>query len=102
MLATEIDISARILSMGQLHHAFTGTGALAATAAIEGTLVHQLMRKHPDHSVLIGHGAGIMDMQAEVSVQQGQWQVATVTMGRTARRLMEGKEGMYSKQGSLN
>jgi len=44
--AASIDLLARIFSMGVLHHAMTGTGAvaLAAAAAIPGTVVSRL---HP-------------------------------------------------------
>ncbi len=42
--AGSIDLLARIFSMGVLHHAMTGTGAvaLAAAAAIPGTIVHRV------------------------------------------------------------
>ena len=42
--AGSIDLLARIFSMGVLHHAMTGTGAvaIAAAAAIPGTLVHRV------------------------------------------------------------
>src|SRR5262249_19742342 len=42
--AGSIDLLARIFSMGVLHHAKTGTGAvaIAAAAAIPGTIVHRV------------------------------------------------------------
>ena len=42
--AGSIDLLARIFSMGVLHHAMTGTGAvaIAAAAAIPGTVVHRV------------------------------------------------------------
>ena len=90
--ADECDVLARILSMGLLHHGFTGTGAisLAAAANIEGTVVHEMLVKPMQH-IRIGHVAGIMDVSAEVSQQGNQWSVESVTMGRSARRIMEGK-----------
>ncbi|MCV6636967.1 PrpF domain-containing protein [Candidatus Albibeggiatoa sp. nov. NOAA] len=90
--ADEVDILARILSMGKLHHGFTGTGAisLAAAANIEGTVVHQML-VNSMQKIRIGHVAGIMDVSAQVSKQNNQWTVDSVTMNRSARRLMEGQ-----------
>ncbi|MDQ2780510.1 MAG: 2-methylaconitate cis-trans isomerase PrpF, partial [Pseudomonadota bacterium] len=44
VLASSIDLLARVFSMGRLHHAMTGTGAvaLAVAAAVPGTLVHSV------------------------------------------------------------
>ena len=44
--AADIDLTARILSMGKLHHAMTGTGAvaIAAAGAIPGTIVQRTLR----------------------------------------------------------
>ena len=42
---SEIDLTARIFSMGKLHHAMTGTGAVAVAvaAAIPGTIVEEVI-----------------------------------------------------------
>jgi len=92
--ADDIDIAARILSMGRLHHAFTGTGsvALAAAAALPGTVASAVARDVPPGTPLrIGHTAGRMEVGAIVERVNGTWRVEKVVMRRTARRLMQGE-----------
>jgi 2-methylaconitate cis-trans-isomerase PrpF len=87
-----IDLLARIFSMGVLHHAMTGTGAvaLAAAAAIPGTLVHRVAPAGADGRVRFGHPSGTLSVGAEAREEAGQWVVGKVMMSRSARRLMEG------------
>ena len=90
--AGSIDLLARIFSMGVLHHAMTGTGAvaIAAAAAIPGTIVHRVAPVGPDGRVRFGHPSGTLSVGAEAREQDGQWAVSKVMMSRSARRLMEG------------
>ncbi len=87
-----IDLVARIFSMGSLHHAMTGTGAvaIAAAAAVPGTLVHRLSPSGTAGRVRFGHPSGTMSVGAEASLRDGQWTVGKAVMSRSARRLMEG------------
>jgi probable AcnD-accessory protein PrpF len=90
--AGSIDLLARIFSMGVLHHAMTGTGAvaIAAAAAIPGTVVHRLAPVGADGRVRFGHPSGILKVGAEVREDGNHWKVRKVLMSRSARRLMEG------------
>jgi len=91
--ASSIDLLARVFSMGVLHHAMTGTGAvaIAAASAVPGTLVSRLAPIGKDGRVRFGHPSGTLSVGAEArEVAQGQWQVTKVSLSRTARRLMEG------------
>jgi hypothetical protein len=90
--AGSIDLLARIFSMGVLHHAMTGTGAvaIAAAAAIPGTLVHRVAPAGADGRVRFGHPSGTLSVGAEAREAGGQWAVSKVMMSRSARRLMEG------------
>jgi len=87
-----IDLLARIFSMGQLHHAMTGTGAvaIAAAAAIPGTIVHRIARLSAGGRVRFGHPSGTLEVGAEAVERQGQWVIRRVSVSRSARRLMEG------------
>lgn len=87
-----IDLLARIFSMGVLHHAMTGTGAvaIAAAAAIPGTIVSRLAPAGADGRIRFGHPSGTLAVGAEAHEEAGQWKVAKVIMSRSARRLMEG------------
>ncbi len=90
----DYDLSARIVSMGKLHHAYTGTGAIAlvVAASVTGTVVSQTLGKAlpAERSLNFGQPSGITSMGAEVSGKGNDWQVAKVVMSRSARRLMEG------------
>ncbi len=90
--AGSIDLLARIFSMGVLHHAMTGTGAvaIAAAAAIPGTIVHRVAPVGPDGRVRFGHPSGALKVGAEVEKDGNRWAVRKVMMSRSARRLMEG------------
>jgi len=87
-----IDLLARIFSMGVLHHAMTGTGAvaIAAAAAIPGTVVHRVAPVGADGRVRFGHPSGTLKVGAEVRKDGNHWKVRKVLMSRSARRLMEG------------
>ena len=89
---TGIDVLARIVSMGKLHHAFTGTGsiALAVAAALPGTIVSEVARTLPGVPTRIGHVSGVLTVGAVVEQRDGQWHVDRAVMSRSARRLMDG------------
>jgi probable AcnD-accessory protein PrpF len=88
----EMDLTVRILSMGKLHHAVTGTGAIAAAvaAAVHGTTVNRILGSHNRGLVRLGHPSGSMVAGAEVSERNGDWTVSKAVMSRTARCIMEG------------
>ncbi|NWA00197.1 2-methylaconitate cis-trans isomerase PrpF [Pseudomonas gingeri] len=88
----DIDVIARILSMGKLHHAITGTGAVAVAvaAALDGTLVNRIVGDIGGRQVRMGHTAGSVAVGARTVFQDGAWVVEKAVMSRSARRLMEG------------
>lgn len=88
----DIDVIARILSMGKLHHAITGTGAVAVAvaAALDGTLVNRIVGEIGDRQVRMGHTAGSVAVGAKTVLEDGGWSVDKAVMSRSARRLMEG------------
>ena len=89
----DIDVTIRMISMGKLHHALTGTGAIATAvaSAMEGTLVNAARRADADPlRTRLGHASGTITVGAEVSRENGEWKVARAVMSRSARRLMEG------------
>lgn len=90
--AADIGLLARIFSMGPLHHAMTGTGAvaIAAATAIPGTIPNRVARKSDDGRVCFGHPSGWLSVGAEASEIGGEWVVSKAMMSRSARRLMEG------------
>lgn len=92
VLAGEIDLLVRALSMGKLHHAMMGTAsvAIAAAAAVPGTLVNQAAGGGERQAVRFGHPSGSLRVGAEAKQEGGQWTVTKAIMSRSARILMEG------------
>ncbi|MEM0514731.1 2-methylaconitate cis-trans isomerase PrpF [Pseudoalteromonas sp. YIC-827] len=90
--AADIDVQVRALSMGKLHHAMMGTAAvaIATAAAIEGTLVNLAAGGVARQSLTFGHPSGTLQVGAAVNMLDGQADVHSVSMSRSARRLMEG------------
>lgn len=90
--ANDIDLLARAISMGKLHHAMMGTAAVAiATAAsIPGTLVNQAAGGGEREAVRFGHPSGTLRVGAQARLVDGRWTVTKAIMSRSARVLMEG------------
>jgi 2-methylaconitate cis-trans-isomerase PrpF len=92
--ADEMDIYARILSMGKLHHAFTGTGAIAIAVAanISNTIIADCLLKTPEQNqpLRIGHTAGTLECSAVVFNENNCWMVEKASLVRTARALLRG------------
>ncbi|NLD68015.1 MAG: 2-methylaconitate cis-trans isomerase PrpF [Limnobacter sp.] len=90
--ASDVDLLVRALSMGKLHHAMMGTAsvAIAAAAAVPGTLVNRAAGGGQRQSVRFGHPSGVLRVGAEAEVVDGRWQVTKAIMSRSARILMEG------------
>jgi 2-methylaconitate cis-trans-isomerase PrpF len=92
IVADQVDLVSRMISMGKTHRTFAGTSSmcLAVAAAIPGTVVHAVARRALPDRVRIGHPAGIMDVGAKVRPEGEDWRVESVTTQRTARRIMDG------------
>ena len=90
--AGDIDLNARAMSMGKLHHAMMGTAsvAIATAAAVPGTLVNLAAGGGKRDAVRFGHPSGTLRVGAEVELVDGQWTVTKAVMSRSARILMEG------------
>ncbi len=109
--AREVDVVARVISMGRCHRAFALTAAmcLAVAARIDGTVVSESLT--PPHinplppggegrvrgsewgegDLRLGHPSGVLPIAALVERDaSGGAEARRVTVYRTARRLMEG------------
>lgn len=92
IVAEDIDVNVRALSMGKLHHAMMGTAAvaIATAAAIPGTLVNLAAGGGERDAVRFGHPSGTLRVGAEASQCDGEWVANKAMMSRSARVLMEG------------
>ena len=92
--AGEVDLVARMMSMGTLHKCFAVSGAVATAGAarISGTVVHDLMSSEARKKEImrLGHPGGVLDVGAVVEEIKGNFNYKEALLGRTARRLMEG------------
>ena len=92
LFAPDMDLMVRAISMGLPHRAVPLTTALclAVAARIEGTLAHEVARNRISEDLRIGHPSGISSVSAKVD-RQTQWRAQSVSVVRTARRLMAGE-----------
>jgi probable AcnD-accessory protein PrpF len=92
VVAGDVDLLVRALSMGKLHHAMMGTCAVAigTAAAIPGTLVSLAAGGRARAAVRFGHPSGTLRVGAEASQVGGEWIVTKAIMSRSSRVLMEG------------
>jgi 2-methylaconitate cis-trans-isomerase PrpF len=92
--AGDIDITARIMSMGTLHRSYAVSGgiATAGAATIPDTVAYDLMTAAVRRQDLlrIGHPGGIIDVGAVVDMDGEKYVYREAVIGRSARRLMEG------------
>lgn len=92
ILGNDIDVLVRAMSMGKLHHAMMGTAAvaIAAAAAIPGTLVNLAAGGSEREAVVFGHPSGTLRVGAKASFENDKWNIEQAVMSRSARILMEG------------
>jgi 2-methylaconitate cis-trans-isomerase PrpF len=108
--AGAFDVLGRAISMGNCHRAFPLTVAmcLAVAARIPGTVVAECLKSEAgdlleqathapirvsgprSNDVRLGHPSGVLPIASRVSTEGGEPRAETVTVYRTARRLMEG------------
>jgi hypothetical protein len=90
----EVDLVARIMSMGTLHKAYAATGAIctAGTAKMQGTVVNEMLGEtaREGREVRLGHPGGIIPVGADVRRKGDSYEYGEAVLGRTARRLMDG------------
>ena len=93
--AREVDLLARMMSMGTLHRSYAVSGAVATAGAamIPGTVVSDLLPENARGRDLlrIGHPGGAIDVGAVIESRAGECIYREAVLGRTARRLMEGR-----------
>jgi hypothetical protein len=95
--AEEIDFVARAMAMGRMHKVFPITGAIPAAigAIIPGSVFDGVLRGREGASFRrrfnIGHPSGILDVEVEARQNEEQVHIIQCTIGRTARRIMEGR-----------
>jgi 2-methylaconitate cis-trans-isomerase PrpF len=87
--AEEVDLVSRLMFMQQMHKTYAGTSTVCTgvAARLPGTLVNQVTRPHNRAAIRIGHPAGVIETESEIAADG---RVLRATLGRTARRILEG------------
>lgn len=87
--AEEVDLVSRLMFMQQMHKTYAGTSTVCTgvAARLPGTLVNQVARPHNRAQIRIGHPAGGIETESEIAPDG---RVLRATLGRTARRILEG------------
>lgn len=93
--ADESDFLSRLMFMQQMHKTYAGTSTACTgvAARIPGTIVHEACRAETRDGMLvrIGHPAGVIETEAQVDLVGNDYMVKRATLGRTARRILEGR-----------
>lgn len=93
--AGEMDLCGRLMSMQTAHRSYMVTGAVCtgAAAALDGTLVREVLRGEPGERgrVRIGHPYGVMDVMVKENSRDGKPVISSITAGRTARHILDGE-----------
>ncbi|HZK00245.1 MAG TPA: PrpF domain-containing protein [Tissierellaceae bacterium] len=94
ILEKEVDLVARLSSMGIINKTFAGSGTVCtgAAARIVGTVVHDVLNDESRKRSLlyIGHGAGRIPVEVEAQEENGSFSMKKINIYRTARILMDG------------
>lgn len=89
----DTDFLSRLLFMLKMHKAYpvTGTVCTGTAAKIPGTVVHDVAEPSSEDIVVrIGHPAGVIEVEMEVESGESGPLLGRASIGRTARRIMEG------------
>lgn len=93
--AAECDFLSRLMFMQQMHKTYAGTSTVCTGIAsrLPGTIVHGACRPEAQDrlEVRIGHPAGVVLTESDVTLDGNDYTVRRATLGRTARRIMEGR-----------
>lgn len=98
------DVVVRTSSMGLVHHALTGSGLMAAAAAarLPGAVLSGLLgpRSDPSAATRLAHPKGVVEVRADVTPGPVP-RVDSVTLSRTARRLLSGTAYVRIPDGTM-
>jgi methylitaconate Delta-isomerase len=94
ILAEQVDLISRLLYMQVTHKTYAGTSTVCTgvAAKIPGTIVFEAAANSLGENleVRIGHPAGVIETESLVTSSGDKIKVQRATLGRTARRIMEG------------
>lgn len=93
----EIDMLARVMAMGKMHKTFAITAGIPAAigAVIPDSVVNRVAaggnRVLSGGEVVIGHPSGMMNVKVDARFDENGPHIVSCTLGRTARKIMDGQ-----------
>lgn len=94
---SEVNLLARVMAMGKMHKVFAITAAIPAAigALLPGSVVNRVagggLPVAAETEILIGHPSGVMDLKVDARFYEGEPRIASCTIGRTARKILDGR-----------
>ena len=94
---------ARVMAMGKMHKTFAITAGIPAAigAVVPGSVVSQVAGGGSgggaEREIIIGHPSGMMDVKVDARFEKDQPYIVSCTVGRTARKIMEGRVFISSR-----
>lgn len=92
-----VNLLARVMAMGKMHKTFAITAGIPAAiaAVLPDSVVNRVaFGKLPisaENEVVIGHPSGVMDVKVETKSGKSEPHIVSCTVGRTARKIMDGR-----------
>jgi methylitaconate Delta-isomerase len=92
-----VSLLARVMAMGKMHKTFAITAGIPAAigAVIPNSIVNQVVaggKTIPgDKEIVIGHPSGMMDVKVDARFGQDGPHIVSCTVGRSSRKIMDGK-----------
>ena len=92
-----VSMLARVMAMGKMHKTFAITAGIPAAigAVIPNSVVNRVVfggsRISAKSEVVIGHPSGVMDVKVDARFGKGRPHIVSCTVGRTARKIMDGR-----------
>jgi len=92
-----VSMLARVMAMGKMHKTFAITAGIPAAigAVIPNSVVNRVVFGGSTISakseVIIGHPSGVMDVKVDARFGKGRPHIVSCTVGRTARKIMDGR-----------
>ncbi len=92
-----VSLLARVMAMGKMHKTFAITAGIPAAigAVIPGSVVNRVVSEgspvSAEKAIVIGHLSGMMDVKVDAGFGNDGPFIVSCTLGRTARRIMDGR-----------
>jgi 2-methylaconitate cis-trans-isomerase PrpF len=92
--AADIDFTVRMMFMQIMHKTYAGTGSICTAIAslTPGTIANEFnLDQGKSRTVRLGHPGGVIEVEAALTAENGEYRPVRAAIGRTARQIMTGQ-----------